>query len=136
MPDPTPRQAAPSVRGTSLFVPARDWHVSRTFYRWLCGDELWCEGTLAAFRLGGTGLLVQDRYVKDWAENAVLIVDIDDVDAWHRHLIALRDADVLGGTALRIQPPRDEPWGARVVTTWDPAGVLLHFAQRLEERDE
>lgn len=123
----------PAARGASVFVPSRDWAQSRRFYRWLCGDELWCEGQLAAFRLGRSGLFVQDFYVKDWAENFVIYTEVDDVVEWHEHLGALRDTEVLPG--MRIQDPRDEPWGARVVTTWDPAGVLLHFAERLDTDD-
>ena len=118
----------PGARRTAVWLPCRDQDESERFYTALCGDPVERAGGFVMFHLAETALWLQDYYVKDWAENLVLYVGVGDADAWHAHLRSMR-AD--GFPHLRIDGPVDQPWGQRVVTTWDPAGVLLHFAAPL-----
>ena len=122
----------PRVRRLALWVPCRDPAASERFYTALCGEPAERAGGFVMYRWAETSLWLQDFYVKDWAENLVLYLAVDDADAWAQHLLAMRGA---GGLAdLRVEGPANQPWGHRVVTTWDPAGVLLHFAAPLGPR--
>lgn len=120
----------PAVRTVAIWIPCLDQARSTRFYTGLCGPPVERAGDFVCFRLGGTALWLQDRYVKEWAENLVLYTGVADADAWHARIAALRGEPEFAD--LRVDGPVDQPWGHRVVTTWDPAGVLLHFAALLD----
>jgi len=116
----------PSVVDVRPFVPSLNFESSRSFYRALGWVERWSDGGLALLSLGGCQLMLQDRYVKEWAENSMLTVEVASSDDWYDHVL-----DVLSAGAYadaRVEEPREEGW-ARVTYVWDPTGVLLHFAQ-------
>ena len=100
--------------------------ISNAFYTALGWTEIWSDGGLALLSLGGSQFVLQARYVKEWAENFMLTVEVVSADDWFRHV-----SDVLHGAKYgdaRVAEPKDEGW-ARVTYVWDPSGVLLHFAQ-------
>lgn len=119
----------PPVRRVAVWIPCRDQAVSERFYTALCGPPVERSGGFVMYRWAETALWLQDFYVREWAENTVLYLGVEDADAWHAHLLAVRERQA---PDLRIGAPRDEPWGHRVVTTWDPSGVLLHLAAPIE----
>lgn len=115
-----------TVADVRPFVPTLDLDTSRSFYRALGWIEVWSDGGLALVSLGGRQIMLQDRYVKDWAENFMLTVEVASADDWYGHV-----SDVLATGAYgdaRVAEPQEEGW-ARVTHVWDPSGVLLHFAQ-------
>ncbi|MEM6798153.1 MAG: hypothetical protein AAF589_01440, partial [Planctomycetota bacterium] len=64
---------------------------------------------------------------KDWAENFMVYVVVEDAAAWHARI-----QQVLAGGAFptaRVKPPETQPYGATVTFATDPSGVLLHFSQ-------
>ena len=72
--------------------------------------------------------ILQDYFQKDWAENFMMQLMVDDLDAWWTHIDAL---DLPG--RFNVQPPRApamQPWGLRIVYLWDPSGVLWHIGER------
>ncbi len=111
------------------FLPTRDFDASRAFYQAL-GFEMLLDGDVAIFRAGaaGHGFILQRYYQKDWAENSMLQLMVDDLDAWWAHIQTL---DLPG--RFGVQPPKApalQPWGLRVAYLFDPAGVLWHVCQR------
>lgn len=116
--------------GTELvrpYIPARDFDLSRRFYVAL-GFEKILDGEVAIFRLGASGFLLQRYYQKEWAENFMMQLMVDDLDAWWVHIKAL---DLPG--RFGVPPPRApamQPWGLRIAYVTDPSGVLWHVAQR------
>ena len=119
---------APTARDVKVFVPAKDFAVSRRFYAALGWRENWHhDGGLCEFELAAHRFFLQDFCAKDWAENFMIYVTVDDADAWYEH--AKRVVEQFEGT--RVSEPKDEPHGDRVTYVWDPSGVLLHFAQPL-----
>jgi len=116
--------------GTELtrpFLPAKDFDVSKAFYEAL-GFEKLLDGEVAIFRMGSSGFILQRGYQKVWAENFMMQLMVDDLDAWWTHIIAL---DLPG--RFNVQAPRApamQPWGLRTVYVYDPAGVLWHIAER------
>jgi hypothetical protein len=70
--------------GTELarpFIPARDFALSKNFYEAL-GFEKVLDGDVAIFRAGSGGFILQPYYEKDWAENFMMQLMVDDLDAW------------------------------------------------------
>ena len=110
------------------FLPSKDLALSTRFYETLGFEPLLRADDVAIFRVGRGEFLLQARYVKDWAENAMMQLMVDDLDQWWRDIQAL---DLPG--QFGVAPPKApamQPWGLRVAYVVDPAGVLWHVAQR------
>ncbi len=116
--------------GTELarpFLPARDYELSKRFYEAL-GFTKVLDGEVAIFNAGSGGFIIQRGYEKAWAENTMMQLMVDDLDAWWKHITALDLPANFG-----VQPPKPpvmQPWGLRTVYVYDPSGVLWHVAQR------
>lgn len=118
--------------GKELAYPllrSKDFNLSRRFYEAL-GFERLLDGDVAIFRMGSSSFILQRHYQKDWAENFMMQLMVDDLDAWWSHISALDLAGRFGIPAPK--PPAMQPWGLRIVFLIDPSGVLWHVAQRRE----
>lgn len=112
------------------FVPAMDFENSGRFYTAL-GFAVEPLGEKIALVEIGSGqgapsFLLQDFYEKDLAENLMMQLVVQDLDAWWRHVAGLDVAGRFGAATPR--PPEVQPWGQRISYLWDPAGVLWHIA--------
>lgn len=110
------------------FLPAKDYAQSQAFYEALGFEMAPLGPALCVMRLGVNEFLLQEFYVKDFAENLAMHMLVDDLDAWWRHIEEIDLAQRFGVQAPRA--PKLEPWGLRVAYVFDPAGVLWHFAER------
>lgn len=118
--------------GTELarpFMPAKDFDVSKRFYETLGFDKV-LDGEVAIFNAGSGGFILQRYYQKEWAENFMMQLMVDDLDAWWAHIVTLDLAKQFGVPAPRA--PAMQPWGLRIAYVVDPSGVLWHVAQRRE----
>lgn len=100
------------------FLPTRDLSLSKRLYLAL-GGALLLDSDVAIFRLGRGEFLLQARYVKEWAENAMMQLMVDDLDQWGAAIEAL---DLPG--RLGVAPPKApamQPRGLRVAHVIDPA---------------
>ena len=109
------------------FVPAKDFELSKRFYLRI-GFELLLDGEVAIFGIGRTSFILQNYFNKDWAENFMMQLMVDDLDAWWEHLNGLDLPKNFHSSSLR--PPELQPWGLRISYLVDPSGVLWHVAQR------
>lgn len=116
------------VNDVRAFVPALDFRVSKAFYEALGWTCIWTDDDgLALMELAGHRFMLQDHYVREWAENFMITISVTDAAAWHEHIAAALADGAYG--AARVSPPKVEDWGATVTYAWDPCGVLLHFTQ-------
>jgi catechol 2,3-dioxygenase-like lactoylglutathione lyase family enzyme len=118
--------------GTELarpFLPARDFELSKRFYETL-GFEKLLDGDVAIFRVGSSGFILQRFDDKALAENLMMQLMVDDLDAWWTHIVSLDLVQQFGITMLLA--PAVQPWGLRVAYVADPSGILWHVAQRRE----
>jgi hypothetical protein len=77
------------IRAFRPFLPAKEFETSLRFYNAI-GFEAYPLGeTLAELSLGTHAFLLQGYYVKEWAENTVMHVLVEDIDAWWRHIDSL-----------------------------------------------
>ena len=119
--------SVPTMKKLTVFVPARDFALSRAFYEamgWRCA---FATDDVASMVSDAGSFLLQDFYEKALAENLMLRIDVDDADAWAAHVRGLVAEGRFPG--VRVMDTRDEPWGDRVTYVVDPSGVLLHLAQ-------
>ena len=121
------------MQGSDLktFVGAQDYETSRDFYTAIGFALNWDQGDLAELQLDACKFFLQRYYQKDWCDNSMLHMTVDDARAWHHYI-----EQVLGnrkyGTA-RVAEPKLEDYGALVTYLWDPSGVLWHLAQPQDE---
>ena len=109
------------------FLPARDFDLSKRFYEAL-GFIKVLDDEVAIFRIGASGFVLQNYFQKDWAENFMMQLMVDDLDAWWTHVSSLDLPTRFGVPAPK--PPTVQPWGLRIAYVIDPSGVLWHVAQR------
>jgi predicted enzyme related to lactoylglutathione lyase len=116
--------------GTELarpFLPAKDFDLAKHFYEAL-GFTKVLDGEVAIFRVGTGGFILQRFYEQAFAENMMMQLMVDDLDAGWAHIESLDLAQHFGISMLRA--PAMQPWGLRVAYIADPTGVLWHVAQR------
>jgi hypothetical protein len=109
------------------FLPAKNFELSKRFYEAL-GFEKLLDADVAIFRIGRGEFLLQSYYQKDWAENFMMQLMVDDLDAWWAHILSL---DL--PRRFAVAPPKApamQPWSLRIAYVTDPSGVLWHVAQR------
>jgi predicted enzyme related to lactoylglutathione lyase len=118
--------------GTELvrpFVPTKDFDLSKRFYEALGFNKV-LDGEVAIFNAGSGGFILQRYYQKEWAENFMMQLMVDDLDTWWTHVVSLDLPKHFGVAAPKA--PAMQPWGLRIAYVVDPSGVLWHVAQRRE----
>jgi|SRR5580700_3551906 hypothetical protein len=124
----------PQIRAFRPFLPARNYQTSLRFYKTLGFDVYPLGDGLAEVSLGTHAFLLQNQYLKQWADNTVMHILVEDVRAWWRHIDSLDLAKHFG--VQTPVAPRVEPWGLAVAYVFDPAGLLWHFAQDSESYEK
>lgn len=80
-------------RGTSPpcrpFLPARDFGVSKHFSDVLGFVKELDAADVAIYQVGASSFLLQKHYQAQWAENFMMQLMVDDIDAWWSRLRAL-----------------------------------------------
>jgi uncharacterized glyoxalase superfamily protein PhnB len=113
------------------FVPARDFDLSKQFYQDLGFDMAWSSDALAYFCHGDSSFLLQNYYVKEHADNFMMHLLVEDVDAWWKHVEAQGIASKYG---IKTEPPEDRDWGLRDFILVDPTGVLWRIGQDIPSK--
>ena len=106
-------------------VPAKDFDTSRKFYIELGFQPRSLADRLVEMQLGLFSFILQDYYVREWADNFVVHVTVSDVGAWWNHIVSL---DLPARYGVKIQAPESQGW-ATVAGVTDPCGVLWRFAE-------
>ena len=109
------------------FIGAKDFEVSRIFYRDLGFEETVLSPDLSVFKTdNGIAFYLQKAYVKDWVDNTMLFMEVENVDVFWTNL------NELNLTAkykdVRLVPVRNMEWGKECFVH-DPSGILWHFGE-------
>jgi catechol 2,3-dioxygenase-like lactoylglutathione lyase family enzyme len=116
-------QKAKSIRP---FIGAKDYELSRNFYRDLGFQEIVLSHDMSLFRTDQIGFYLQNGYVKDWVDNTMIFLEVEDVDAYWKELLTLNLTTKYKG--VKLTAIRDYDWG-RECFLHDPSGILWHFGQ-------
>lgn len=108
------------------FIGAKNFELSRSFYRELGFEEVILGTQMSYFKTGNYGFYLQNAYVKDWVDNTMVFMEVDDVDRYWNELVALDLPSKYEGT--RLTPIRSAEWG-RECFLHDPSGILWHFGE-------
>ncbi|TDP72661.1 VOC family protein [Roseateles toxinivorans] len=119
-----------SVVEVKAFVPAKDFERSMAFYQALGFTRASVDDGIAYFHHGHASFLLQDFYVREHADNFLMHLLVEDVEAWH----AMAKA-VARQFEVRIGEPEDQPWAMRDFVLFDPSGVLWRIGQNLPKAE-
>ena len=118
---------AASTAAIRAFLPTKDFDTSKSFYETL-GFKKVLDGEIAIFSAGASEFILQRFYQKEFADNCMLQLVVDDLDSWWSRIETL---DLTSRFRVRPpQPPKLQPWGLRVAFVFDPSGVLWHVTER------
>ena len=112
------------------YVPAKDFALSKQFYQDLGFEVVWSTDGLAYVRSGISSFLLQNFYNKEHAENFMMHLLVDDVEAWWGHVQA---QGMIAKYGVFAEPPADRSWGIRDFVIVDPTGVLWRVGQNIDE---
>jgi len=108
------------------FIGAKDYELSRGFYRDLGFKETVISHDMSVFETGNMAFYLQDYYNEDWVNNTMLFMEVDDVVRFWEELVTLdlpsKYKDV------RIKPIVNLDWGSECFVH-DPSGILWHFGE-------
>ncbi|HEV7347520.1 glyoxalase [Telluribacter sp.] len=116
----------PKALSIRPFIGAKDFALSRRFYQDLGFEEHVLSPNMSLFQTGQLGFYLQDAYVRDWVDNTMIFMEVDDVERYWNQLLAL-DLTATYHEA-RLVPIRHYDWGSECFLH-DPSGILWHFGQ-------
>lgn len=105
------------------FIGTKDFEISRNFYRDLGFEEVTLGENMSVFKSGEMAFYLQNAYVKDWVDNTMIFMEVDDVARFYEELLNL---DLTAKYNVKITPIRHEDWGSECFLH-DPSGILWHF---------
>lgn len=115
---------AKSIRS---FIGAKNFEESRAFYKELGFEESMISKEMSYFKITDKlGFYLQNAYVKDWVDNSMIFLEVDDVDRYWNDLQALKLDQKFRN--VRLTAIREEGWGKECFLH-DPSGILWHFGE-------
>ena len=106
------------------FIGAKDYELSRQFYRDIGFTESILSPDMSWFSKDGLGFYLQKAYVKDWVDNTMVFMEVADVKQCYSELLALDLPSKYEN--VRLVPIRELDWGSECFLH-DPSGILWHF---------
>ncbi|KQR72517.1 glyoxalase [Pedobacter sp. Leaf176] len=108
------------------FIGAKNFEISRAFYRDLGFEEVTLGDSMSVFESGNMAFYLQNAYVKDWIDNTMIFMEVDDVDRFYNELLELDLQNKYEN--VRLIPIKNEDWGKECFLH-DPSGILWHFGE-------
>lgn len=115
-----------NVKSIRPFIGSENFEVSRSFYRDLGFEEMVIDPKMSLFRWNDTGFYLQDGYVKDWIDNTMVFMEVEDTDIFFEEISALKLTEKY--ESAKVSPVQTLPWGKECFVH-DPSGVLWHFGE-------
>lgn len=116
------------IKSVRPFIGAENFDLSRNFYRDLGFRESVLFPNMSLFSKQETGFYLQDAYVKDWVDNTMVFLEVENVEEYRHELLALELANKYAG--VRISAIRHETWG-KLCFLHDPSGILWQLGEFL-----
>ncbi|RDC62173.1 VOC family protein [Adhaeribacter pallidiroseus] len=116
----------PKALSIRPFIGAKDFAVSRSFYRALGFEEVVLSSNRSLFKIDQMGFYLQDYYVEDWINNSMIFLEVTNVEDYWNKLVLLNLPATYRG--VKIMPIQNHDWGQECFLH-DPSGVLWHFGQ-------
>lgn len=115
----------PKAKSIRPFIGAKDYTVAKKFYTRLGFEEIVIAPNFSVFKKEDIAFYLQDYYVKDWIENTMLLIEVDDADDYFIYLLQLNLKEEFEN--IKLIPVKYNDWGKECMLI-DPSGILWHFA--------
>ena len=113
------------IQSLSTFIGAKDYDLSRNFYTDFGFKELKTSDKMSYFKLGQFGFYLQDYYVKDWVENSMLFLEVEDLKLQYENIKALNLEEKYD---IKLKEIVYNDWGNEFFI-YDPSGILWHIGE-------
>jgi catechol 2,3-dioxygenase-like lactoylglutathione lyase family enzyme len=114
------------VKSIRPFIGAQDFNVSRSFYTDLGFEEIVLENKLSLFKKQDIAFYLQDDYVKDWVDNTMIFVEVENIEEYWQELLELNLPEKYEN--IKLTSIRTMDWGKECFVH-DPSGILWHFGE-------
>ena len=119
----------PTIYDFRPFVPSNDFARSKAFYEHLGFVINWTQEDICEVDTQfGYRFLLSAKNHNNYAHSLMLHFVVDSAQAWFDHFAEVGLAEAF--PEVTVSPPAMQPWGLVVTYVHDPAGVLLHFAEK------
>lgn len=108
------------------FIGAQDYDLSRSFYRDLGFQEVILSPAMSLFTTNVYGFYLQNAYVKDWVDNTMIFMEVENVNKFWNELLELKLTEKYKN--VRLAPIRELEWGKECFIH-DPSGILWHIGE-------
>lgn len=109
------------------FIGSKDYQESRSFYRDFGFEEIELSTDMCVFKTNGNvAFYLQKAYVKDWVENTMLFLEVENTEEFREQLLKLSLDKKYKG--VRISGIRNETWGKEFFVH-DPSSILWHIGE-------
>lgn len=106
------------------FIGSKNYTESRAFYKDLGFNECILSSNMSYFSTENFGFYLQDAYIKDWIDNTMVFMEVEDVEEFWESLKALQLNEKY--PTAKLVPIRYLDWGKECFL-YDPSGILWHF---------
>ncbi len=106
------------------FIGSENFETSRNFYNDLGFQEVVLANNMSLFQNDTIGFYLQDACVKDWIDNTMVFMEVEDVAEFWNNLVALNLTSKY--PSAKLLPIKSYDWGKECFLI-DPSGILWHF---------
>lgn len=115
-----------SIKSIRPFIGSKNFEVSRSFYSDLGFEETILDAKMSVFKSDEIAFYLQDAYVKDWIDNTMIFVEVENVEQYYSKLSNLNLTEKYEGA--KLSPIQYLDWGSECFLH-DPSGILWHFGK-------
>jgi len=114
------------TKSIRAFIGAENYTISRNFYLDLGFQEVIISSKMSYFKLDSFGFYLQDSYLKDWIDNSMLFLEVENLE-WH--LEKIKDLKLEAKyKGVRLKGINYNDWGKEFFI-YDPSGILWHIGE-------
>ena len=114
------------ITATSIrpFIGSKNYNLSRNFYLDLGFKEIITSEKMSYFSLGNFGFYLQDAYVKDWIDNSMIFLEVENLENSLNEIQNLKLTEKYEN--VRLSKIVHNEWGNEFFLH-DPCGILWHI---------
>jgi len=112
-------------KSVRTFIGAKNFQESSNFYKDLGFSELIVSDNMSFFKVDEKlGFYLQRAFVKDWVNNSMLFLEVDDIEAYLKEIESKNLTEKY--KKVKLSKIVDNDWGKEFFLH-DPSGILWHI---------
>ncbi|MGB0982145.1 MAG: glyoxalase [Winogradskyella sp.] len=115
-----------NIKSIRPFIGSKNYTISRKFYLDLGFEELKTSKKMSYFKIGDFGFYLQDYFIKDWVNNSMLFLEVENIEAELKKIKALNLTENYKN--VKLSEIINNDWGSEFFLH-DPSGILWHIGK-------